>query len=459
MKIYVGLLMSCLFMMSSCEKMEEVHQKYIPNGETIYRVKPSNIVAYSGNKRTKLQWELSYPNLVTKCEIKEGDKLLAEIPVTYNDLVKLEHTLTDLEEKTYTLSLYSRDDYGNSSIKSNIVVEIFGEKYLKTLKTTTSINTVWRRVDNTQTAYISLSERLSSKIISTAINYKDVDGNKQTVMVDAANTSVEIENVATDSYFHLQDVYKPNSTCIDQFTAPAKEYTDKELPLEGSRTFTLAYKTDATTLYAKLSSGVGGTLRTLIKYGNTEVEVSPDQNEVTLKDVTADVITIETVMKVADSATEYLTVNRVVKTTDLLTRAEMNNWEVIEISSYQENEGPINAVIDGNLSTIWHTMYSPNQPSYPHFVVVDMKNGMTVKAIAVARRNGNNSFASKFLLEMSNDGENWTKADEFCPNNTIDGLQIFTLKAPATGRYFKLTGLESASGNAFMCMSEIQLFK
>lgn len=229
MKIILGLLMSLLFLMSSCEKMDEVHQKYIPNGEIIYRVKPTNILAYSGNKRVKLTWELAYPTFVTKCEVKSGSELLAEVPVVYGDLVKLECMLTNLEEKTYTLSLFSRDKDGNSSIKNDIVVEVFGEKYISTLKTTTSIKSLSHDPNNNQITYINLSQRLSSKIFATSVTYRDLEDNEQTVLVDADKTTLEVNNLATNSYIKLNDIYKPNATCIDLFTAPVKEYATEEL--------------------------------------------------------------------------------------------------------------------------------------------------------------------------------------------------------------------------------------
>ena len=39
MKTYIVILLSSLFLMASCVKIEEVHQKYIPDGERIYRGK------------------------------------------------------------------------------------------------------------------------------------------------------------------------------------------------------------------------------------------------------------------------------------------------------------------------------------------------------------------------------------------------------------------------------------
>lgn len=460
MKVYISILISYLFLMASCVKMEEVHQKYIPDGETIYRVKPRHVVSYSGNNRAKLTWQLLYPTLVTKCEIRDKDSVLVEIPVEYKDSLNLEYILSDLSEKTYTFSLYSLDAEGNSSIKSDVVVEVFGEKYINTLKTTTSLKSVWRRADNKETALISLSESISSKISGTTIFYKSITGKEESILVKDNVSSIEIQGVATDSYFKLQDLYQPTTNCIDLFPAPTKEYSVSELPQEGSRTFSSVYRVDEKTVYGKLTSASSGTLQTKIKYGDKEVIVAPDVNEVTLEDIMpADEISIETILQGGENQSEYSSIIPVFNVKDLLAKINMENWEVIDFSSHQEGEGDVVYAIDNQLSTFWHTQYSPSQPNYPHFITIDMKENINIKAIAIARRNGNDNIASRFTLELSSDGTNWESVNEFSVNNAIDGIQIVQLETPASGRYFRVTGQASATSNSYMCISEINLFK
>lgn len=460
MKIYISLLISYFFLMVSCVKMEEVHQKYIPDGETIYRVKPRNVIAYSGNNRAKLTWQLFYPTLVTKCEVRDKDSVLVEIPVEYKDSLNLECILSDLSEKTYTFSLYSLDTEGNSSIKNDVVVEVFGEKYLNTLKTTTSLKSVWRRTDNKKVALISLSESISSKIAGTTIFYKSISGKEDSILVKNGIPRIEIQGVATDSYFKLQDLYQPTTNCIDLFPAPAQNYSVSDLSQEGSRTFSSVYKIDDKTVYAKLTPSKSETVRTIIKYGDKTVVLNADINEVTLENVMpTDEITVETILQIEGGQVEYSAAIQTFNAKSLLSKVDMQNWEVVDYSSHQENEGPIVNAIDNQISTYWHTEYSPNQPGYPHFITVDMKENITVKAIAVARRNGNNNIASCFILELSSDGTNWKPIDEFSIDNSTDGIQIIPLKTAASGRFFKLTGKTSATSNAFMCVSEINLFK
>ena len=459
------MLLGGLLFMTSCENMEEVHQKYIKNGEIIYRAKPANVVGYSGKNRLKLTWQLINPTLVTKCEIREGSKVLAEIPVEYKDLLDMEYTLSDLEEKTYTLSIYSLDDEGNSSIKSDIIVEVYGDRYTNALKTGRSLKSVFRRSDNEQTALVTLSEKTSSKVYGTDIFYKSISGVEKSVRLLENSNRIEISDVADDSYFNIQDLYQPVATSIDLFPAALRKYTVNEIPANGARTFSSLYKEDATTVTAKLTEAAVGTIHSIISYGNQELIVEPTVSNVVLENVSPDaVISISTVFIDEESQNEYLTPTMRFKANELACKVNMADWTVTDFSSQQESGegaggGHASHTIDGDFATYWHTQYSPASPNYPHYLVVDMKSAHEVKAIAVARRNNNNNMATRMKLEVSTDGTTWTSAGEFAPDNSINGLQMFSLSNPSTGRYFKLTALTSGTSNNYMCLSEINIYE
>lgn len=460
---YIAMMMlGGILIMTSCERMEEVHQKYIKNGEIIYRAKPVNLVGFSGRNRLKLTWQLINPTLVTKCEIREGSTVLAEIPVEYKDVLDMEYILSGLEEKTYTLSVYSLDSDGNSSIKSDVIVEVYGDRYSKALKTGRSLKSVFRRVDDKQRALVVLSEKTSSKIYGTDIFYKSTSGTEKSVRLLESDCRAEIPDAADDSYFNVQDLYQPVATSIDFFPATPRKYSVSEIPYNGARTFSSVYKEDANTVMAKLTGASKGTVHSIINYGKNELIIEPQVNSVTLQNVSPDdVITIRTIYIDEGSQIEYLTPVMKFDANDLLCKVNMAGWSVADVSSQQEiGEGAgARYAIDNDLSTYWHTQYFPDTPDYPHYLVVDMKGTHNVRAIAVARRNSNNNLAARMKLEMSMDGTTWIPAGEFTPDNSMDGLQLFDLINPAKGRYFKLTGLSSSTSNPYMCLSEINLYE
>lgn len=457
---YVVMALGVVCLITSCDSMEDVHKKYLEGSDIIYRAKAKEVVGYSGFNRAKLTWTLEYPTQVTKCQIREGDVVLAEIPVEYKDRVELEYLLTDQPEKTHTYSVYSLDADGNSSIKTDVIIDVYGERYISTLRTGRSIEAVFRQVGHSTTVLVRLSVNASSKVVGTYLYYKSVSGEELKLRVDAGVNEVVLENVASDSYFNLSDVWMPYDTAIDEVSSAARECAADDIPTPLARTFTMIYKKDATTIVANLSfANTGaGVSRSIVSYGGKEVFVEPATNQVTLTDVPAGAdISIVTIITV--DGMEYGTTVPAISANELVTKIDMADWEIIKFSSRQENEGPVNGAIDDDLNTIWHTLYSPDKPEYPHYIIVDMKEVATVCAVAVARRNGNANFASKMRLEVSADNVNWETAGEFAPSNTIDGLQLFKLTNPLNGRYVKLTALISSTGVHYFCLSEMNLYR
>lgn len=463
---YIAMVLGTVSLITSCDSMEDTYNEYINGGEIVYRAKAKEVLGYPGYNRAKLTWTLEFPTQVVKCQIREGDEVLAEIPVEYKDKVELEYMLTDQLEKTHTYSVYSLDSEGNSSIKSDVIVDVYGERYASSLRTGRSIQAVLWKADDPATVLLKLSDVTSEKVIATDISYKSVSGDK-TVRMDPGINDVILTDVAANSGYSLSDIWVPttNTITLDGCPAAAKEYAASELPMSLARTFTTLYKTDATTIFAELSSanteaGVSGSV---ISYGDKEVVVEPATNQVVLTDVPADA-EISIVTKVVSGETEYQTAVSKVASSTLVTQIAMDNWTVLEFSSQQESGegaggGHASHAIDGDLNTFWHTQYSPNKPGYPHYMVIDMQEAATIQAVAVARRNNNANFASKMRLEVSSDHVNWEVAGEFMPDNTINGLQMFRLTNPLSGQYVKLTAVSGATSEPYFCLSEVNLYK
>ncbi len=66
-----------------------------------------------------------------------------------------------------------------------------------------------------------------------------------------------------------------------------------------------------------------------------------------------------------------------------------DTWKVVYASSEEKdgNEGYADNLIDGNLSSYWHTESQSKQPGHPHVVIIDLGEIMTVKGIRLRHRN------------------------------------------------------------------------
>lgn len=461
---YIVMALGAVTLITSCDSMEDIYSEYLDGGEVIYRAKAKEVEGYSGYNRVKLTWTLEYPTQVVKCQIREGDEVLAEIPVEYKDKLEMEYMLANQSERTHTYSIYTLDNLGNSSIKSDIILDVYGDRYISTLRTKRSILSVLWKVDEPTTALVKLTESASDKVVASLITYKSESGEKK-VRVESGVNEVLLKDVADHSYLKLSDIWMPSESAIDEFTSDAIEYEASELPMKLARSFTMMYKTDATTVVANLSSAntAEGVSNSVIDYGDKEVIVEPTTNQVILTDVPVDA-EISIMTKIISDGTEYQTSVSKIASSTLVTKIAMDNWKVLEYSSQQESGegvggGHASHAIDGNLDTFWHTQYSPNKPGYPHYMVIDMQEVVTIQTVAVARRNNNANFASKMRLEVSPDYVSWEVAGEFMPDNTINGLQMFRLTNTLSVRYVKLTAVSGATSEPYFCLSEVNLYK
>ncbi len=124
--------------------------------------------------------------------------------------------------------------------------------------------------------------------------------------------------------------------------------------------------------------------------------------------------------------------------------ADTEGWEGTASSEQTEweNTGLVAALFDGDINTYWHSSWWPEEPLYPHWVQVDMKQLNYVDKIGlVARQNNTNGFA-KFNLDGSEDGTNWTNLLTDAVFDPSDKAQQTYELLPAQWRFFRLTMTE-----------------
>lgn len=89
--------------------------------------------------------------------------------------------------------------------------------------------------------------------------------------------------------------------------------------------------------------------------------------------------------------------------------ANTSGW-LAQASSEEPGQGTglASAVLDGNLSTIWHSRYKPAPAEkYPHWLSFDMQKELYVTKVSIATRQNNLKGMTKFKLEGSKDGQTW----------------------------------------------------
>ena len=133
----------------------------------------------------------------------------------------------------------------------------------------------------------------------------------------------------------------------------------------------------------------------------------------------------------------------------------------VAFCSSQETGSEAGKMLDGDPSTIWHTMYSVTVAIYPHYIDFDANEEVMVKGFKYMPRQdgGNNGNIKDYSIQISNDRENWSEpvAKGQFENNSKQQVVIFD--KPVKARYIRFNGLSSQNGQDFGSGAEFELIK
>ncbi len=136
------------------------------------------------------------------------------------------------------------------------------------------------------------------------------------------------------------------------------------------------------------------------------------------------------------------------KTTATFEAIESVPVEVIYASSEETSDGTsAKNLVDGNVNSIWHTMYSVTQAKYPHWVDFDCGEEKLIKGFTyLPRQDGPNGDVKGYSITLSTDGQTWSKpiCEGQFPNSKKEQKVMFS--KPQRARYLRFTALSSQNG-------------
>ncbi|WP_206531862.1 glycoside hydrolase family 2 TIM barrel-domain containing protein [Sphingobacterium sp. DR205] len=146
--------------------------------------------------------------------------------------------------------------------------------------------------------------------------------------------------------------------------------------------------------------------------------------------------------------------NEKLKVTQQYSKIETVPMEVVFASSQETGEGDAKNLLDGDPSSIWHTMYSVTVAQYPHWVDFDAASVKTIKGFTfLPRPDGANGDIKDYKIQVSQDGKNWedVMSGAFERNKKLKTVRF---EKPVKGRYIRFTALSSQRGDDFASGAE-----
>lgn len=154
---------------SACYRMDDIYQQYVVDGGHVYPAKPVNLTYVKGYKRVILKWDRPYDPAVKTAKVF-WENYTDSMFVDYADFPngKVEVSIPDLAERSYTFDVKDYDSKGNISLASEITASPYGDFWLSALSE--------RRVKQarmfTDTARIVMSPA-TDQMVATEFSYKN----------------------------------------------------------------------------------------------------------------------------------------------------------------------------------------------------------------------------------------------------------------------------------------------
>ena len=128
-------------------------------------------------------------------------------------------------------------------------------------------------------------------------------------------------------------------------------------------------------------------------------------------------------------------------------------------SSQEPDEGDASYLVDGDSSTIWHTMYSITLAKYPHWVDFDAGKQKVIKGFTyLGRQDGSlNGCIKDYEIYVSNDNKNWGEPVAKGSFEKTAKLQKVMFGKPVKARYVRLRALNEQSGQDYASGAEFTL--
>lgn len=132
--------------------------------------------------------------------------------------------------------------------------------------------------------------------------------------------------------------------------------------------------------------------------------------------------------------------------------------EVIYASSQEPGEGDAKHLTDGDVNTIWHTMYSVTLAKYPHWVDFDAAELKTMKGfVYTPRSSGGNGRVKDYEIYVSRDGKTWGEPVAKGAFKNGSAPQRVMFATPVKARYIRFKALSEQSGQEYASGAEFSL--
>lgn len=218
----------------SCSDMNDLHDKYLAGGETIYLAKFDSLAVHGGRERVKVIYWLSDPKVTSTQVTWNMGENSQEFEVRRTGMEEpAEFYIDNLSEGSYSFSFVNYNPGKDlHSVVTEISATVYGNAFQVTLINTKPANFKYNEADDIYSfqiktkyegaiAYNLKFENKEGKMIEKRYSVEDLTDESTNKMT----LPLTMEDLNDDKRFSLQSVFLPEENCIDEFYTDYTEFT------------------------------------------------------------------------------------------------------------------------------------------------------------------------------------------------------------------------------------------
>ncbi|MDR2384879.1 MAG: DUF4998 domain-containing protein [Tannerella sp.] len=214
---YILVLSAVFIGTAACSDMNDLHDKYLKDGETVYIAVFDSVYVHPGENAVEIKYWLSDPkakHVVIYWNLK-NDSLKYDVSVTTVD-----HPGTipvkNLDEGNISFEMYNYDaNYENKSIVMQRTVSVYGDFYKSHLDNRIIKDYLYSRAEKKLT--INWVSAVYENAVGTQVRYLATTGVEKDTLISVSETETVLQDVMEWSIMEYCTLYKPEETCIDIF--------------------------------------------------------------------------------------------------------------------------------------------------------------------------------------------------------------------------------------------------
>jgi hypothetical protein len=212
-----------VFAFISCSDMNDMHDKYLQDGEKTYVGRIDSVKHLSGKERVLIRYWITDPRVKELHVLwnQKRDSIVVPVP-EHEPLDVLEAMIGEgngeISEGDHTFFFYSYDNRGHRSVVFETLINVYGERYQATLINRSLKN----KTKNGNELTLTWGGSSSADEIGIEFIYKQISGQEKSefIPIGELGTTTVIDGIDFSGTIQYRTWYKPRPDAIDQFSAP-----------------------------------------------------------------------------------------------------------------------------------------------------------------------------------------------------------------------------------------------